>query len=83
MVTTSSGMTQQILIDRTIKVINELPQDKAAEISDFAEFVFKRYEENELINGIQNIVSKSEAFEFLNNEEEIYSMADLKEVYNA
>ena len=75
-------MTKQILIDRTIKVINELPQDKAAEISDFAEFVFKRYEENELINGIQNIVSKSEAFEFLNNEEEIYSIADLKEVYN-
>lgn len=76
-------MTKQILIDRTIKVINELPQDKAAEISDFAEFVFKRYEENELIIGIENIVSKSEAFEFLNNEEEIYSMADLKEVYNA
>jgi len=76
-------MTKQILIDRTIKVINELPQDKAAEISDFAEFVFKRYEENELIIGIQNIVSKSQAFEFLNNEEEIYSMADLKEVYNA
>jgi len=76
-------MTKQILIDRTIKVINELPQDKAAEISDFAEFVFKRYEENELIIGIQNIVSKSEAFEFLNNEEETYSMADLKEVYNA
>lgn len=76
-------MTKQILIDRTIKVINELPQVKAAEISDFAEFVFKRYEENELIIGIQNIVSKSEAFEFLNNEEETYSMADLKEVYNA
>ena len=76
-------MTKQILIDRTIKVINELPQDKAAEISDFAEFVFKRYEENELIIGIQNIVSKSESFEFLNNEEETYSMADLKEVYNA
>ena len=75
-------MTKQILIDRTIKVINELPQDKAAEISDFAEFVFKRYEENELIIGIQNIVSKSHAFEFLNNEEEIYSIADLKEVYN-
>ena len=75
-------MTKQILIDRTIKVINELPQDKAAEISDFAEFVFKRFEENELIIGIQNTVSKSQAFEFLNNEKEIYSIADLKEVYN-
>jgi hypothetical protein len=28
------------------------------------------------------MVSESQAFDFLNNEEEIYSLADLKEVYN-
>lgn len=83
LVATFRDMTKKILIERTIKVINELPQDKAAEISDFAEFVFKRYEENEIMNGIKNMISKSHAFEFLNNEEEIYSIADLKEVYNA
>ena len=76
-------MTKQIIIERTMKAIIELPQDKAEEISDFADFVFKRYEENELINGIQNMASKSQAFDFLKNEDDIYSIADLKEVYNA
>ena len=36
----------------------------------------------ELTNGIQKMVSESQAFDFLNNEEDIYSLADLKEIYN-
>ncbi|HEX4373901.1 MAG TPA: hypothetical protein VHZ50_11415 [Puia sp.] len=76
-------MTRQIIIERTLKVINRLPEDKAQEISDFADFVFKRYEEYELTNGIQKLTSESQAFDFLNSEEDIYSVADLKEVYNA
>lgn len=75
-------MTKQVIIERTLKVINQLPEDKAEEISDFADFVFKRYEEHELTNGIQKMTSESHAFEFLKAEEEIYTIADLKEVYN-
>ena len=76
------SMTRQIIIERTLKIINQLPDDKAAEISDFADFVFKRYEEYELTKGIQKMVSQSQAFDFLNDEEDLYSLADLKEVYN-
>ena len=72
-------MTRQTIIERTLKAINQLPEDKAAEIFDFA---FKRYEEQELTKAIQKMVSESQTFDFLNNEEEIYSLADLKEVYN-
>jgi hypothetical protein len=75
-------MRRQLIIERTLRIINQLPEDKAAEISDFADFVFKRHEEYELIKGIQKMVSESQAFDFLNNEEELYSLADLKEVYN-
>lgn len=75
-------MTRQLIIERTLSVINQLPEDKAEEISDFADFVLKRYEEQELTNGIQKVVSESQAFYFLDNEAEIYSVADLKEVYN-
>jgi hypothetical protein len=75
-------MTKQIIIERTLKVINQLPEDKALEISDFADFIFKRFEEQEITKGIQKMVSESQTFEFLKNEEEIYSLADLKEVYN-
>ena len=75
-------MTRQIIIERMLKAINQLPDDKAEEISDFADFVFKRYEESQLTNGIQKMTSDSQAFDFLQSEEDIYSIADLKEVYN-
>ena len=66
-------MERQIIIERTLKVINLLPEDKAVEIWDFADFIFKRYEEQEITKGIQKRVSEGQVFDFLNNEEEIYS----------
>jgi hypothetical protein len=75
-------MTRQLIIDRTVKAINQLPEDKAEEISDFADFVMKRYEEQKLSEEIQQLTSESQAFEFLNQDEDLYSVADLKEVYN-
>ena len=75
-------MTRQLIIERTLKVINQLPEDKAEEIFDFADFLFKRYEEHQLTNGLQKMAFESQAFDFLNNEEEIYCVADLKEIYN-
>jgi len=75
-------MTRQAIIERTLNAINRLPSDKAEEISDFADFVIKRYEEHKLTEGIQVLTSNSQAFDFLNNEEDLYSESDLKEVYN-
>lgn len=75
-------MTKQILIERTIIALNQLPQEKVEEISDFADFLFKSFEEKILSDGIQKMVSTRDSFEFLINEEEIYTLADLKEVYN-
>ena len=75
-------MTKQAIIELTVKIINELPEDKAEEISDFANFISKRYEEQGLIKGIQNIISDGQSFDFLNKEEDLYSEKDLKEVYN-
>ena len=75
-------MTRQAIIERTIKAINQLPEEKAEQISDFADFLAKRYEEQLLAQGIQSLTSKSQTFDFLNKDEEIYSVADLKEIYN-
>ncbi len=75
-------MTRQAIIERTIKAINQLPEDKAEEISDFADFLSKRYEEYQLTQGIQQLNADNKAFAFLNDEEDLYSIADLKEVYN-
>jgi hypothetical protein len=75
-------MTRQAIIERTLNAINQLPSEKAEEISDFADFVIKRYEEQRLSEGIQKMISKSQSFDFLNNDEDLYTEADLKEVYN-
>ena len=75
-------MNKQLIIERILKAINQLPEDKAEEISDFADFVFKKYEEQELIKGIQKLASESNAFDFLETEEELYTVSDLKVVYN-
>jgi len=76
-------MEKETIIERTVKAIKNLPEDKAVEISDFVDFISKRYEEFQLTKGIQKIAEESSVFDFLNNEEELYSIADLKEVYNA
>ena len=76
-------MNRQLIIERTVKAINLLPEDKAEEISDFADFVYKRFEEQRLTDAILQIASQSETFEFLQDEEDLYSEADLKEVYYA
>ncbi len=75
-------MTKQAIIERTVKAINQLPEDKAEDISAFADFVIKQYEDHKLIEAIQQVTAKSDAFQFLETEEDLYKLSDLKEVYN-
>jgi len=63
----------EIIIQKTIKAINQLPEDKASEIADFAEFITKRYEENVLLNDIQQLISTSHSFDGLKDEKYFYS----------
>ncbi len=76
-------MSKQLIIEKTVKAINRLPEDKAEEISDFADFISKRYEEHILLQGIQQLTSNSQTFDFLKDEENLYTEADLKELNNA
>ena len=71
-------MTKQLIIEHTLKVINLLPNDKAEEISNFADFILKQYEEQHLNTGIQQLSINSKAFEFLEQEEDSYTLSDLK-----
>lgn len=74
-------MTKQGLISRTIKTLEKLPEERIHEIADFADFVLKKYEEQTLQRGIETIVSESDSFAFLHNEEDLYDERDLKEKY--
>jgi hypothetical protein len=75
-------MTRQTIIEKTVLIINQLPEDKAAEISDFADFIIKKYEEQLITKNIQQLVTENNSFNFLLEEETLYSVKDLKERYN-
>jgi len=75
-------MTRKAKIERTINAIKRLPEEKAEEISDFVDFMIKRYDEQLLSESIQQLTSKSQTFQFLESEEDLYTLSDLKEVYN-
>jgi len=74
-------MTREIIIQRTLAVLQKLPKEKANEIADFADYIMKKYEEDILQNGIQKLVSESKTFEYLQNEETLYKLSDVKEKY--
>jgi hypothetical protein len=76
-------MTKQAIIEKTLKALNQLPDEKAREVFDFADFIVKRHEEALLNKGIQLLTADTSSFSFLNEEEEIYSLANLKKIYNA
>ena len=78
----AQSMTRQVILERTIRAINQLPEEKAEAISAFAEFIMKQYEEHQLSQGIQKMAAGSSAFDFLNEEEDLYTESDLKEVYD-
>jgi hypothetical protein len=73
-------MTKQAIIEHTIEVINQLPDDKAAEIADFADLLISQQDELNLNKDIQKLVS-GQSFDFLKNEEDLYTENDLKKVY--
>ena len=73
-------MTKQAIIEHTIDVINQLPDDKAAEIADFADQLIREQEELHFNNDVQKFAS-GQSFDFLKDEENLYTESDLKKVY--
>jgi hypothetical protein len=74
-------MTRQTLIKQTVQTLSRLPHEKVQEVADFAEFLFKKHDEEILQKGIEKLVSDSRAFEYLHEEEDLYTVSDLKEKY--
>jgi hypothetical protein len=75
-------MTKKALIDKTLEVIQKLPNDQVNEVSNFADFLYKKYEDNLILENISKIASESQSFKFLDEEEDLYKPSDLKTVFN-
>ena len=74
-------MTRETLIKKTIDNLAKLPDQKLKEVSDFAEFLLNRIENQLTTEGIQKLVTDSKAFKFLEEDDDIYTVNDLKEKY--
>jgi len=74
-------MSREILLQRTIESLSKLPDQKMREVSEFAEFLLNKMEEQIIVAGIQKLGFESHSFHFLESEEDIYTINDLKEVY--
>jgi len=74
-------MIRETLINKTIKTLSKLPNDKVREVSDFTEYILKKYEEETLQNGIEKLVSDSNAFQFLADDDDLYTVNDIIEKY--
>lgn len=71
-------MSREILIDKAISKIKLLPESKIQEINDFVDFLLFKIDEEITTENIQQIVSESSSFDFLNEERELYNESDLK-----
>jgi len=74
-------MTKEALIKKTVENISKLPEQKLKEVADFTEFLLYKTQDRILTEGIQKLISGSESFNFLEDEEDLYSKDDLKEIY--
>ena len=74
-------MNRKVLIDNTINKISQLPETKIQEVNDFAVFLLSKTEAKILQEGIQRMVAESKSFDYLKDEEDLYTLQDLKERY--
>ena len=76
-------MSKKELIEKTIAALQQLPADKVAEVSDFADFILQRNEDKQITGGIAQLSTQSKSYDFLNEEEDLYTLNDVKAPYNA
>ena len=71
-------MNRQVLIDKTMNKISILPDMKIKEVNDFADFLLSKIDDKIIQEGIQQMVSDSKSFDYLKDEEDLYTVEDLK-----
>ncbi|MBZ9787862.1 hypothetical protein LB456_10385 [Psychroflexus sp. CAK57W] len=74
-------MKRQALIEQALGKMKQLPDSKILEINDFVDFLTSKMEDEMLLDNIQRLSSESTSFDFLNEEEDLYKVSDLKEHY--
>jgi len=75
-------MTRDVMLKKTVNAISQLPNNKLSEVADFVAFLTSKEEENQLQNGIERLSMESGSLDFLNDEEDLYTLSELKKKFN-
>ena len=71
-------MERQQVIDKTIEYLRVLPENKVEEALDYIEYLYNKNEDAILTQEIVRLASESKSFDFLEIEEDIYTLDDIK-----
>ena len=71
-------MEREVLMEKTIHNIEQLPTTRVREVNDFVEFIIRRADDALITEELQQLVSYSHTYDFLHGEPELYTINDLK-----
>jgi hypothetical protein len=74
-------MSREELIKSTIENLKQLSDARIQEVSDYVLFLSSRIDDKILSEGINTLTSNSNTYAFLHDEEDLYQVNDLKEIY--
>ena len=74
-------MNREVIIENIVNKIKQLPDAGIMEVNDFAEVLLSKIDDQIIKEGISSIIAESRTFEFLHDEEDLYTVNDLKERY--
>ena len=74
-------MEREIILKKTVEKLYKLSKDKLIEVEKYINKLLRKTDDKLLIEGIQRVTSDSKSFDYLKDEEDIYTVNDLKEKY--
>jgi hypothetical protein len=74
-------MNEAKVLEKSIRKLNQLTDTELKEAYDFIDFLTRRLEDRNMAAAIQKQAEKSSTFQFLEDEEELYTEEDLQVTY--
>lgn len=74
-------MSREELVKETVEKLGQLSNSKIQEVSDYVSFLASKIDDKIISEGIKTLASTSNSYEFLQSEEELYQLSDIKEKY--
>jgi hypothetical protein len=74
-------MKRALVIQKTTQLLTALSDERLIQAADYVSFLYQKQQNDKFQNGIQKLVELSGTFDFLDADECIYNLNDIKEKY--